>query len=506
VTAPGTPEPLHEPHWVDLASRAMGGSVLLANDETFAEKENLVKVAPATFTPHTMGPRGQVYDGWETRRRRSPGADWVIVRLGVPGLVRRIVVDTAFFRGNYPTSCELEACWLDGYPSAADIAAHADWTYLTPRQPLAGDTANIIDVATAVLASHVRLTIHPDGGVARLRVLGEVVPDPRRWAGLSVDLAAAENGGIVLDCSDRFFSPPEHAISPGNAVSMGDGWETRRRRDGGVDWILLGLGAPGTVRQVVIDTTHFMGNAPAAVALGGRDPDGSWQPLLPRTAVQPDTRHWFGPDAGLNTDLIVDQVRLELVPDGGLARIRLWGSPGTDALCVTGLRWWNELPHRDAVAQVEACCASRTWAEALAAGRPYPSVDALAAASETIVTGLDWPEVLSALAAHPRIGERPTARGADAAASRREQAGVGDDAALSLRLAEGNRAYEERFGHVYLVRASGRSGDELLGLLRARLDHEEATEQDIVRRELAEITSLRLWRLWAQGSAPVGSR
>ncbi len=111
-----TPEPLHEPHWVDLASRAMGGSVLLANDETFAEKENLVKVAPATFTPHTMGPRGQVYDGWETRRRRSPGADWVIVRLGVPGLVRRVVVDTAFFRGNFPTSCELEACWLDGWP------------------------------------------------------------------------------------------------------------------------------------------------------------------------------------------------------------------------------------------------------------------------------------------------------------------------------------------------------------------------------------------------------
>jgi OHCU decarboxylase len=352
-----------------------------------------------------------------------------------------------------------------------------------------------------VLASHVRLTIHPDGGVARLRVLGEVLADPRRWAGLTVDLAAAENGGVVLDCSDRFYSPPEHAIAPGNAATMGGGWETRRRRDGDADWILLGLAAPGTVRQAVIDTTHFMGNAPAAVALTGLTSDGTWAPLLPRTSVQPDTRHWFGPEAGLDTDLMVSQVRLELIPDGGLARIRLWGTPSADALCATGLRWWNALPHRDAVAQIASCCASPAWAQALPLGRPYANLDALAAASEVLVAGLEWPEVLTALAAHPRIGERPTGRGPEAAASRREQAGVADDAVLSLRLAEANLAYEERFGHVYLVRASGRTGDELLALLRARLDNDEASERDVVRRELAEITSLRLWRLWAQGGA-----
>jgi allantoicase len=484
-----------DPSWVDLASRALGGSVLLANDETFAAKENLVKPAPPTFTPHMMGPRGQIYDGWETRRRRSPGEDWVIVRLGIPGIVRRVVVDTAFFRGNYPTSCELEACWHDGWPAAADVAAHSDWTHLTLRQDLAGDTANVIEVATPVLASHVRLTIHPDGGVARLRVLGEVVPDPRRWAGVSVDLAAAENGGVVLGCSDRFYSPPEHAIAPGNAVSMGDGWETRRRRDGGTDAILLGLAAPGRIRQAVVDTTHFVGNAPAAVALTALGPDGQWHPLLPRTAVQPDTRHWFGPDAGLDGDLIVSQVRLELIPDGGLARIRLWGDPTVDALADTGLRWWNELPGAAAEAQIAGCCAARSWAQALAQGRPYQSLDTLVAASEAIVAGLTWPDVLTALAAHPRIGERPAGKSAEAIASRREQAGV--DATLSDALAEGNRAYEERFGHVYLVRAAGRSGEELLALLRARLDNDEATEHAAIRQELAEITGLRLRRLWA---------
>lgn len=480
-----------DPTWVDLASRALGAGVLLANDETFAEKENLITAAPPTFTPHTMGLRGQIYDGWETRRRRSPGEDWVIVRLGVPGLIRQIVVDTAFFRGNFPTACEVEACWLDGWPSAAAVAAHPHWTSLTGRQPLAGDTVNVLEVATEVLASHLRLTIHPDGGVARLRAFGEVVPDPRRWAGVSVDLAATENGGVVLGCSDRFYSPPENAIAPGNAVTMGDGWETRRRRDGGTDWILLGLAAPGRVRQVVVDTTHFVGNAPGAVALTALGQDGQWAPLLPRTPLQPDTRHWFGADAGLELDLIAHQVRLELIPDGGLARIRLWGDPAPAAVGAVGVRWWNALPATDAAAAVQSCCASPAWAAQLAYGRPYVDPDALVGASDEIVLGLPWDEVLAALAAHPRIGER-----AQSAASRREQAGVEEDAELRSALAAGNADYERRFGHLYLVRAAGRSGAELLALLRSRLGNTPDAEQAVVRRELAEITALRLRRLW----------
>jgi allantoicase len=466
----------------------MGGSVLLANDETFAEKENLITAAAPTFTPHTMGPRGQVYDGWETRRRRSPGEDWVILRLGVPGLVHRVVVDTAFFTGNFPTSCEVHACWLDGWPAAEDVRT-ADWIPLTGRQELAGHTANVLTVEAPTLATHLRLTIHPDGGVARLRAWGEVVADPRRWAGLSVDLAASEHGGVVLDCSDRFYSPPQNAIAPGNAARMDHGWETKRRRDGGNDWILLRPAAPGRVKQVVVDTTHFVGNAPGEVALSAVDPDGHWRTLLPRTALTPDTRHWFTPDAGLDSDLIVHQVRLDLIPDGGLARIRLWGDPTAAGAETVALRWWNLLPIQAAAAMVASCCASPDWAAALAAGRPYTAFDALVSASDALLHGLADDQLAAALAGHPRIGERT-----DSAASRREQAGVGDD--LRDALAEGNRAYEQRFGHVYLVRAAGRSGPELLALLQERLRHTPEQEQPIVRRELAEITALRLRRLW----------
>jgi allantoicase len=485
-----------DPTWVDLASRAFGGSVLLANDETFAEKENLIIAAAPTFTPHTMGLRGQVYDGWETRRRRSPGEDWVILRLGVPGIVHRIVVDTAFFKGNFPTSCEVHACWLDGWPSADQVATHPDWISLTGRQELVGHAENTLTVLAPVLAGHLRLTIHPDGGIARLRAFGEVVADPRRWVGLSVDLAAGENGGVVLDCSDRFYSPPQNAIAPGNAARMDQGWETRRRRDGGNDWILLRPAVPGRVRQVVVDTTHFVGNAPGGVAMSALDAAGEWRPLLPRTSLTPDTRHWFGVESGLDVDLIARQVRVDLFPDGGLARIKLWGDPTTEASGVAAVRWWNLLPAPAAAAAVRSCCASPGWAAALAAGRPYIDLDTVVAASDALLHQLDAAELATALAAHPRIGERPTGTGAQAAASRREQTGVGEDPELRAALEAGNREYEQRFGQVYLVRATGRSGPELLSLLNERLTHTAAEEGLVVRRELAEITALRLLRLW----------
>jgi allantoicase len=507
AVGPGVPGDAAGAHLIDLASRALGGSVLVANDETYAEKENLIKVAEPTFTPATMGPRGQIYDGWETRRRRDEGSDWVILRLGVPGVVHRVVVDTAFFLGNYPAECDIETCWLDGWPAIDELVALPHWHMKAERQTLKGGTANVVAIPPT-LATHLRLTIHPDGGVARLRVLGEVVPDPRRWAGLTVDLAAADNGGAVLDASDRFFSPPENAIRPGHAVTMGDGWETRRRRGGGCDWLLLALAAPGRIRQFSIDTVHFVGNSPGAVRLTAVDstdaaaaalPAQEWPELLRRTGVPPDTRHWFGRDAGLDTERTVDRVRVELIPDGGVGRLRLWGMPSSAGRAAVGTAWWNLLPPRDAARQVRSCCASPGWAAALAAERPVADVDALCAASERITRALPWDDVLAALAGHARIGQAPGGAGREAAVSRQEQAGVADDPALHAALAAGNQAYEERFGHVYLVRAAGRSGEQMLALLRERLGNDDATERDVVRDQLAEITSLRLRRLWEEG-------
>jgi allantoicase len=305
----------------DLALRSLGGAVIWANDETFAEKENLITPGPAAYRPATFGHKGQVYDGWETRRRREPGCDQAIVRLGVPGVIRGVVVDTAWFKGNYPPEVSVEALEVDGYPTAQQLAAHPGWTTIVERAKAYGDTRNLFEVSSENRWTHVRLTMYPDGGVARLRVHGEGRPDLRYLSAMPLDLAALENGGLVLDCSNRFSSAPQNIIFPGLAQVMGDGWETARRRDDGNDWVLLRLAGAGRIRLAELDTSYFIGNSPGAASLTGLCPDGREVTLLPRTDLLPDTRHRFPVDA----PDVVDRVRLDIYPDGGLARLRLFG-------------------------------------------------------------------------------------------------------------------------------------------------------------------------------------
>jgi allantoicase len=296
----------------DLASRALAGSVVFANDELFAERENLIKPEPASPTP-AFGNKGKVYDGWETRRRREPGEDFAIVRLGVPGVIRGVVIDTAFFTGNFPPHASVEGATVSGYPSPEEITS---WEPLLAKVALKGDSANAFEVASDQRVTHVRLTIYPDGGVARFRVHGEPRPDPRLLTG-TIDLAALENGGTVVDCSDRFYSSPSNLLMPGRARIMGDGWENARRRDDGNDHVTVRLAGPGRVRRVEIDTSYFVGNAPGWASLIGDDD----VVLVEKTRLQPDTRHFFVVDSGVP----VSQVRLDVFPDGGVARLRVWG-------------------------------------------------------------------------------------------------------------------------------------------------------------------------------------
>jgi allantoicase len=320
----------------DLACRTLGGGVVAANDEFFAAADNLVNPDPPVFSPRTFGSKGQVYDGWETRRRREPGHDWAVVRLGVPGVVHGVVVDTAFFTGNYPPYAAVDGCCLDGYPGAADVAG-ADWVSLLPRSPLDGDAANRFAVECGHRFTHVRLRIFPDGGVARLRVHGEALPDPGLLPEV-LDLAAVDHGGLVVACSDGFYGAPGNLLAPGPARVMGEGWETRRRRDDGNDWVVVRLAGVGTIALAELDTSHFKGNAPDRATLRGADArttdvddPAAWFGLLPATVLRPDTRHRFrlAPAASARP---VTHVRLDVFPDGGMARLRLVGRFTPDAL------------------------------------------------------------------------------------------------------------------------------------------------------------------------------
>ena len=339
-------EATHFTGLVDLASRALAGSVVSANDELFAERENLIKPGPATHATEEFGHKGKTYDGWETRRRREPGHDWAVVRLGVPGVVRGVVVDTAFFKGNYPPEISVEALSVEGYPPAAELAA-AEWTTIVERSAAKGDAAIEAAVADGARWTHVRLSIYPDGGVARVRVHGEPLPDPRFLRG-TVDLAALENGGRLVDTSDAFYSSPANLILPGRARIMGEGWENARRRDDGNDFAVFRLAARGRLRDVEVDTSYFVGNAPGWVRVSAQiDDQSAWRDLVSYRAVQPDTRHRFLVD----DDQPVTHVRLDVYPDGGLARLRCNGEIEPGDFDSLGRRWWDALPqsHRDAI-------------------------------------------------------------------------------------------------------------------------------------------------------------
>jgi allantoicase len=332
----------------DLAARRLGGGVVAASDEYFAEMENLIHSAEPEFRSHTFTNKGQEYDGWETRRkRRDPlGHDWVIIRLGIPGLVHTVVVDTAFFKGNYPPFASVEGCAVEGYPSPDELLTR-EWAPVVPRSPLAGNTKNVFTVAGDRRYTHVRLRIYPDGGVARLRVHGTPVPDPRWLADVPFDLAALANGGTVVRCSDWFFSPPDNMLRPGPSLLMADGWESARRRDTGHDWAVIRLAAPASPSVLEIDTTHYKGNAPDEIAVAGIDTrhaswddDSAWRILLSNTRLQPDTAHRFRVTAAEP----VTHLRLDVFPDGGIARFRALGRLTDDGAAQLRSAWLAALP------------------------------------------------------------------------------------------------------------------------------------------------------------------
>jgi len=242
-----------------------------------------------------------------------------------PRIARGVDVDTSFFRGNFPAAFAIDACDLRGTP-AADTLLRAAWREIVPRAVLAGDSHNLVAVEQAAPATHLRLRIFPDGGVARLRVYGEVVAD---WDRLrergEVDLAAVEHGGTVIACSDMFFGSRHNLIMPGEATHMGDGWETKRRRGPGYDWTIVRLGAPGTIRRVEVDTRHFKGNAPGACSLEASRDQQTWTEVLARMPLQPNTRHLFEDELTAVADAAY--ARLNIFPDGGVARLRLFGRP-----------------------------------------------------------------------------------------------------------------------------------------------------------------------------------
>jgi allantoicase len=507
---------------IDLAAERLGGSVLWATDDFFAEKENLLKPAEAIFIDGKYTDRGKWMDGWESRRKRQyaessrtyAGYDSCIIRLGLSGVVRGLVVDTAHFKGNYPKACAIEGASIDGHPDVATLLSDAvRWTEILPRADLQGDFKNRFEVKVSQRFTHLRFHIYPDGGVARLRVHGDVMPSAK-WMGRRdrpqlVDLAAAEHGGLVVSCNDMFFGSRHNLIMPGRGVNMGDGWETKRSRREGPDWVVVRLATEGSIERAIVDTLHFKGNAPDACAIdvanSATDPDGTkdaaWRPLLARTNLQPHTAHAFDQDALANAG-DATHVRLRIWPDGGISRLRLFGVVSQTGREQSGLRYLRAMPEPELEAALRSCCGSNAWVHAMIGKRSgFESLAALKKialeAWGALPTG-DWDE---AFKAHPRIGEKKADGPQSAVAqgwSSSEQSKVSSaPEAVRDELKATNLAYEERFARIYIVCATGKSADEMLAIAKERMQNDPDTELRRAVDEQRKITELRLEKLIA---------
>ena len=317
--------------WIQLEQPRLGTRVTVATDEFFAAKERLIQPAEPVFVDGKYDDHGKWMDGWESRRRRTPGFDFCIVRLGVPGIVRGVDIDTRYFTGNYPPQASLDACVSE------DDEPDGDWTEIVPMMEIAGDAHNFMPVESEQVWTHLRLNIYPDGGIARLRIYGEVRPELEDTGDI-VDLVALKNGGRALSASDEHYGSMHNLNVPGRGVNMGDGWETARRRGPGNDWVILALGRPGVVERIEVDTAHFKGNYPDRVSIEAATfashdaavaDSERWQTLLPESKSHMDQQHYF--ESELNDIGPVSHVRLSIYPDGGVSRLRVYGRVSGDA-------------------------------------------------------------------------------------------------------------------------------------------------------------------------------
>ena len=489
----------------DLAAERFGGRALACSDDFFAEKENLLKPERGVFIPDKYTERGKWMDGWESRRKRGAGHDWCIVQLGAIGIIHGVDIDTNHFLGNHPPFASLEA----GYLNEREFVNWQDdtkivWTEILPKSPLQPGSQNFYAITSPEKWTYLKLHIYPDGGVARLKVYGEVAKD---WSALKaeevIDLAAAVHGGQAIACNNEFFSHKENINMPHRGANMGDGWETKRNRTpGNRDWLILRLARKGQIQKIVVDTAHFKGNYPDRCMLEGAvlplendiETNADWWPILPELKLQADTEHVF--TAEILPHAAITHVRLTIFPDGGVSRLRLYGMIDRDVMTLAEL---NEADTALFQEKIGRCCASTAWVAQMEAACPFRDRAGLLEKARTAWFSLKKADWLEAFAGHPRIGDVHGLKQkftSTAAWASGEQGAVREAEEEVLdELKTWNECYFDKFGFIFIVFATDKSAEEMLRILKGRFDNELVEEIIKAALEQEKITALRLNKL-----------
>ena len=346
----------------NITTTVLGASIVSFSDEYFASAANLLTPTPPIRKPGYFVHTGAWYDGWETRRHNSKEYDWVVIKLGCVARIDAVEVDTAYFNGNEAPRAGLDGCLLtkeEDTTSGVDREGFQGWNEILPPSKCGPSQRQAWKLSGPAVQgekfTHLRLKQYPDGGIARLRVYGTVVPPSLPMSVLSgkeerpvEDLAAALNGGVAIACSDQHFGGKHYLVLPGRGKDMGDGWETARSRTKGhMDWAIIQLGLRGRkIQKVVVDTKDFRGNFPRGVkveawsteivkaALGTeaapKAEGKGWKELVRgEQPCQADHEHVFE-----GAELVVSEppeghvwthVKMTIVPDGGVKRLRIYG-------------------------------------------------------------------------------------------------------------------------------------------------------------------------------------
>jgi len=306
--------------FVNLADAELGARALRCSDDFFAEMARMLNPQAAQFIPGKYDLNGKWMDGWESRRKRGPGHDWCVIELARPGVVYGVDLDTSHFTGNFPPAASLEGA----------TSADGPWSALLDAVNLRGNQHHYFKLNANAAVSHVRVNLFPDGGLARLRVYGV----PSFTSSGDDDLIAALNGGTVIAANNQHFGDPRNLLKPGRGADMGDGWETRRRREPGSDWCVIALAQAGVIQEIEVDTCHFKGNFPdrcsiqaTPAACGTRESlitqSMFWPVLLPEQSLRADAQHFF--KAEICAHSAISHIRFNIHPDGGVSRLRLRG-------------------------------------------------------------------------------------------------------------------------------------------------------------------------------------
>lgn len=493
--------------FTDLAAEHLGGEVLYANDEFFAEKENLLKEGRGIYLEDEYTDRGKWMDGWESRRKREPGHDFCIIKLGLPGQIHGVDIDTNHFVGNFPEFASLEALCIDGEPGAEDLLSEdIPWTELLPISRLKGGSQNLFEIPNNERWTHLKFHIYPDGGVARLRIHGQAQPD---WAivlenNAEINLTSLALGAKVEVCNDSFFSPKDNLIKPTKPLNMRDGWETRRRREPGNDWVVVKLAAAGHLSKIEVDTAFFKGNYPDSCSIEGcfieREVPSEylatasfpWFEILPKSKLQADHNHIY--ESEIQEHDLVTHLRLHIYPDGGISRLRVFGQ-------LTGFEKFNRQGLELAYDDLERCCGSSNWLAGMLSLYPYSHPAEVKKAANAVWAQMGREDILEAFQHHPKIGDINSLKEKFASTANwasGEQSGTSEASEDTLKqLAEGNQKYEDKFGYIFIVCATGKSAQEMLDLLNSRLPNAPEEELAIAAEEQRKITQLRLEKLFS---------